>query len=100
MHAVRSWRCLNKCETRNGERTLRSGPEGRNGASTVARRDRAEALCFDRRFLFRVLAMGHSQFAELIGARGSNTPSTGVRNHRASRRRWRKTGFASDAAAA
>ncbi len=28
---------------------------------------------FDRRFLFRALAMGHSQFAELIGARGPNT---------------------------
>jgi len=28
---------------------------------------------FDRRFLFRVLAMGHSQFAEHIGARGPNT---------------------------
>ena len=28
---------------------------------------------FDRRFLFRVLPMGHSQFAELIGARGPNT---------------------------
>ena len=28
---------------------------------------------FDRRFLFRILAMGHSQFAELIGARGPNT---------------------------
>ncbi len=28
---------------------------------------------FDRRFLFRVLAMGHSQFAELIGARCPNT---------------------------
>ena len=28
---------------------------------------------FDRRFLFRVLAMGHSQFAEFIGARGPNT---------------------------
>jgi malonyl CoA-acyl carrier protein transacylase len=27
----------------------------------------------DRRFLFRVLSMGHSQFAELIGARGPNT---------------------------
>jgi len=27
----------------------------------------------DRRFLFRVLAMGHSQFAEFIGARGPNT---------------------------
>ena len=28
---------------------------------------------FDRRFIFKVLAMGHSQFAELIGARGPNT---------------------------
>ncbi len=28
---------------------------------------------FDRRFLFQVLSMGHSQFAELIGARGPNT---------------------------
>ncbi|HUJ07846.1 MAG TPA: beta-ketoacyl synthase N-terminal-like domain-containing protein, partial [Streptosporangiaceae bacterium] len=30
-------------------------------------------FAFDRRFLFRALAMGHSQFAELIGARGPNT---------------------------
>ena len=28
---------------------------------------------FDRRFLFRVLSMGHSQLAEHIGARGPNT---------------------------
>ena len=28
---------------------------------------------FDRRFLFRILSMGHSQFAELVGARGPNT---------------------------
>jgi acyl transferase domain-containing protein/NAD(P)-dependent dehydrogenase (short-subunit alcohol dehydrogenase family) len=28
---------------------------------------------FDRRFLFRTLSMGHSQFAEYIGARGPNT---------------------------
>jgi acyl transferase domain-containing protein/acyl carrier protein len=33
----------------------------------------SHAFKFDRRFLFRVLAMGHSQFAELIGARGPNT---------------------------
>ncbi|HEY6886252.1 MAG TPA: acyltransferase domain-containing protein, partial [Solirubrobacter sp.] len=31
------------------------------------------AYQFDRRFLFRTLSMGHSQFAELIGARGPNT---------------------------
>ncbi len=33
----------------------------------------ADPYTFDRRFLFRVLSMGHSQFAELIGARGPNT---------------------------
>ena len=32
-----------------------------------------DGYAFDRRFLFRVLSMGHSQFAELIGARGPNT---------------------------
>ncbi len=32
-----------------------------------------EPYRFDRRFLFRVLSMGHSQLAELIGARGPNT---------------------------
>ena len=32
-----------------------------------------EPYAFDRRFLFRVLSMGHSQFAEFIGARGPNT---------------------------
>ena len=31
------------------------------------------SFAFDRRFLFRVLSMGHSQFAEYIGARGPNT---------------------------
>ncbi len=33
----------------------------------------AEPYEFDRRFLFRIMAMGHSQFAEFIGARGPNT---------------------------
>ncbi|HUK19086.1 MAG TPA: beta-ketoacyl synthase N-terminal-like domain-containing protein, partial [Bryobacteraceae bacterium] len=32
-----------------------------------------EPYAFERRFLFHVLSMGHSQFAELIGARGPNT---------------------------
>jgi acyl transferase domain-containing protein/acyl carrier protein len=32
-----------------------------------------EPYSFDRRFLFHVLSMGHSQFAQLIGARGPNT---------------------------
>ena len=33
----------------------------------------AEPYTFNRRFLFRALSMGHSQFAEIIGARGPNT---------------------------
>jgi len=32
-----------------------------------------EPFLFDRHFLFRIISMGHSQFAELIGARGPNT---------------------------
>ncbi len=32
-----------------------------------------ESYVFDRRFLFKTLSMGHSQFAEFIGARGPNT---------------------------
>ncbi len=32
-----------------------------------------EPYALDRRFLFRTLSMGHSQFADLIGARGPNT---------------------------
>jgi acyl transferase domain-containing protein/NAD(P)-dependent dehydrogenase (short-subunit alcohol dehydrogenase family)/acyl carrier protein len=32
-----------------------------------------EPYVFDRRFIFRILSMGHSQFAEFIGARGPNT---------------------------
>ncbi len=32
-----------------------------------------DPFIFDRRFLFRILSMGHSQFAEFIGARGPNT---------------------------
>src|SRR5262249_9540617 len=32
-----------------------------------------EPYAVDRRFLFRALSMGHSQFAEIVGARGPNT---------------------------
>ncbi len=39
----------------------------------VERKLEEEAYTFDRRFIFRVLSMGHSQLAELIGARGPNT---------------------------
>ncbi len=55
-----------------------------NGNSSLGQEmdQRIQELClaieknpyvFDRRFLLRVLSMGHSQFAELIGARGPNT---------------------------
>ena len=39
----------------------------------VSRQLENEKYEFDRRFLFRVLSMGHSQLAEHIGARGPNT---------------------------
>ncbi len=37
-----------------------------------------DAYRFDRRFLFKALSMGHSQFAEFIGARGPNTQVNGA----------------------
>ncbi len=59
-------------------RTLRSDVDG--GAVALDRRIAeleaeidAAPFTFDRRFLFRVLSMGHAQFAEIIGARGPNT---------------------------
>ena len=64
--------------------SLRARMADANGDSVVALEmdRRIEELCdaigkepyvFDRRFLFRILPMGHSQFAEFIGARGPNT---------------------------
>ncbi|MBL8154915.1 MAG: acyltransferase domain-containing protein, partial [Anaerolineae bacterium] len=45
-----------------------------NHRITVLREEmEREPYEFDRRFIFRILAMGHSQFAEYIGARGPNT---------------------------
>ncbi|MGA2594354.1 MAG: acyltransferase domain-containing protein, partial [Bryobacteraceae bacterium] len=63
---------------------LRARAVGANGHSTlgqeIGRRIdelhaalEKEPYVFDRRFLFRILSMGHSQFAEFIGARGPNT---------------------------
>ncbi len=63
---------------------LRSHITGTNGYSVLAQEidNRLQSLgtaiesnpyVIDRRFLLRVLSMGHSQFAELIGARGPNT---------------------------
>jgi acyl transferase domain-containing protein/acyl carrier protein len=64
--------------------SLRARLTGTNGDFTLAQEiDRriaelqalleSEPYVFDRRFLFRALSMGHSQFAEFIGARGPNT---------------------------
>ena len=64
--------------------SLRARMAETNGDSILALEmdRRMEELCeaiekepyvFDRRFLFRILPMGHSQFAEFIGARGPNT---------------------------
>ncbi|KAA3663368.1 MAG: beta-ketoacyl synthase, partial [Calditrichaeota bacterium] len=61
---------------------IRSRLDGVNGTLAAEIDARIQALqeeiaedpyIFDRRFLFRVLSMGHSQFAEYIGARGPNT---------------------------
>jgi len=64
--------------------SLRARVAEANGYSILGREidRRIEELCdgierepyvFDRRYLFRILPMGHSQFAEFIGARGPNT---------------------------
>jgi hypothetical protein len=49
---------------------------------------------FDRRFLFRILSMGHSQFAEIIGARGPNTQVNAACASPPRRSPWRRTGSA------
>ncbi len=65
-------------------RSLRERLTGTNGDDTLAREiDRRiheleagltrEEYHLDRKWMFRILSMGHSQFAEYIGARGPNT---------------------------
>ncbi len=67
------------------ELALTAGTSGNGVLEEINRRAsalRAEIeenpYIFDRRFLFRVLSMGHSQFAEYIGARGPNTATNGA----------------------
>ena len=62
---------LARIEETNGSSILEQELERR----TEELRDMIEKqpYVFDRRFLFRTLSMGHSQFAEYIGARGPNT---------------------------
>src|SRR5205085_3744992 len=62
---------------------LRTLMNGANGNSILAqeidrrmdelRTAEIEPYVLDRRFVFRILPMGHSQFAEFIGARGPNS---------------------------
>ena len=74
-----------------------------NGDSIVTQEieRRTEELCdaiekepyvFDRRYLFRVLSMGHSQFAEFIGARGPNTAINSACASTTQAMRWLRTG--------
>jgi malonyl CoA-acyl carrier protein transacylase len=57
--------------TNNGSDKLVSDLDNR--INEVRRELENKPFSFNRRFLLRVLAMGHSQFAEYIGARGPNT---------------------------
>ncbi|MBZ5646941.1 MAG: SDR family oxidoreductase [Acidobacteriia bacterium] len=55
----------------NGHSTL--GQEIERRINELRAAIEKDPYVFDRRFLFRILSMGHSQFAEFIGARGPNT---------------------------
>jgi hypothetical protein len=68
--ASSSSKCWKTCATTPPIRQRRARSTAHRRA---ARRTGARTLQFDRRFLFRILAMGHSQFAQYIGARGPNT---------------------------
>ncbi|MGZ5359289.1 MAG: beta-ketoacyl synthase N-terminal-like domain-containing protein, partial [Solirubrobacterales bacterium] len=79
----RYWADRGRREQLQGLESLRARLAEENGGSALAEVDRrihdlrleleSNPYRFDRRFLFRVLSMGHAQFAELIGARGPNT---------------------------
>jgi len=55
----------------NGQATI--APELERRIAGLQEAIEKSPYVFDRRFLFHVLSMGHSQFAEFIGARGPNT---------------------------
>ena len=60
-----------RARTGSADGTLRQEIERR--ISDLEDAGRSHAYHLDRRLIFRMLSMGHSQFAELIGARGPNT---------------------------
>ena len=62
--------------SRTSSATTRTPGRARRSAARIDVLDDEIArnpYAFDRRFLFRILSMGHSQFAEYVGARGPNT---------------------------
>ncbi|HEY7077262.1 MAG TPA: beta-ketoacyl synthase N-terminal-like domain-containing protein, partial [Solirubrobacteraceae bacterium] len=76
----RYWTDRTRREQLRSLQEVRARMDGGAGAEEADRRIAelsralaAEPYRFDRRFLFRILSMGHSQLAELIGARGPNT---------------------------
>ena len=73
--AATSWPCWRACtrawRKRNGDSTM--GQEMARRIDDLRAEMVREPYSFDRRFLFHILSMGHSQFAEFIGARGPNT---------------------------
>ena len=74
-NAASSWPCSKPCSLARSRGTVSSvlvQEINRRIDELHAAIDK-EPYVFNRRFLLRVLSMGHSQFAEFIGARGPNT---------------------------
>ncbi len=75
--ATSAWPRCSRCANRTLDHGDPDQVNARRGRpphrSDLSRLLEEEPYEFDRRFLFRVLSMGHSQFAEAIGARGPNT---------------------------
>ena len=67
---LRALEAVRRADARRRAGRRRGRPADRRAAARCSRPSRS---LFDRRFLFRCLSMGHSQFAEIIGARGPNT---------------------------
>ena len=84
----------------NGQRQSVLGQEMDRRIEELRAAIEKEPYVFDRRFLFRMLSMGHSQFAEFIGARGPNTQINAACASTTQAWPWRRTGSAPGVAAA
>ena len=92
--AASSGRCWRTCGA--SRRTRDAAARSAAAPATLDELLQREPYEFDRRFLFRVLAMGHSQFAEYIGARGpEHARQRRLRHDRAGASPWPRTGSAS-----